>query len=326
MPLLSGPARARNQAAAQHRAREQAPSTPPVPEPLVDRSFLERLERLTLHWQKSFHGLVGGHNLSRFAGSGQEFLDHRNFHQGDDLRAVNWRAYMRFEKLFLKMFQVEPRVPVRLLLDISSSMTAGAGQGDLNKFDYARKIAAALVYVGLVRLDSILLQPFSSRLLDPFLASGGRHRFTPAENYLRALTPRGKTNYFDIAREYLGAYPQRGLTIIISDFLDDSDCLHPLQYMADFGHELLLIQLWGEEDRHPSGQGELELIDSESGARLKIALDDQARQTYSESFDTYTEELKKLAVRNGGRYAGLSTHTPVDEAVFGPLTIIQNGN
>src|SRR4051794_16429198 len=75
-------------------------------EPLVDHHFLERLERLTLHWQKSFNGLVGGRKPSRFAGAGQEFLDHRNFHTGDDLRAVNWRAYMRFERFFLKTFQV----------------------------------------------------------------------------------------------------------------------------------------------------------------------------------------------------------------------------
>src|SRR5579871_1304401 len=108
--------------------------------PILDRAFLEKLERLALRWQKSFNGLVGGHNISRFAGAGQEFLDHRSFHQGDDLRAVNWRAYMRFEKLFLKMFQVEPRVPVRLLLDISSSMTAGTGIGDATKFDFARRL------------------------------------------------------------------------------------------------------------------------------------------------------------------------------------------
>ncbi len=292
-------------------------------EPLVDRHFLERLERLTLHWQKSFNGLVGGHNISRFAGPGQEFLDHRNFHQGDDLRAVNWRAYMRFERLFLKMFQVEPRVPVRLLLDISASMTAGAGAGDATKFDYARKLAAALAYVGLVRLDSILLQPFSSRLLDPFLCSGGRHRFQPAENYLRALKPEGKTNYFETARQYLSTYPQRGLTIIVSDFLDDADCFHPLQYMADFGHELMLIQLWGEEDREPSGKGEVELIDAESGTHVKIALDDQAREAYVEAFDEHAEEIKKLAMRNGGRYAGVSTRIPIEEAMFGPLTMVE---
>src|SRR6266852_4841106 len=120
-------------------------------EPLVDREFIEKLERLTIHCQKSFTGLVGGHNRSRFSGSGQEFLDHRNFHQGDDLRAVNWRAYMRLDKMFLKLFQVEPRVPVRMLLDSSESMTAGNAE----KFEYARKLAGALCYVGLVRLDTI---------------------------------------------------------------------------------------------------------------------------------------------------------------------------
>jgi uncharacterized protein (DUF58 family) len=293
-----------------------------MPEPLIDRHFLERLERLTLHWQKSFPGLVGGHNVSHLAGSGQEFLDHRSFHQGDDLRAVNWRAYMRFEKLFLKMFQLEPRVPVRLLIDVSASMTSGAAPGDLAKFDYARKLAAALVYVGLVRLDSILLQPFSGRLLDPFLCSGGRHRFQPAENFLRALSPGGQTHYLDVLRLFLNAYPQRGLVMIISDFLDDADCFHPLQYLADFGHELFLIQLWGEEDREPSDRGEVELIDAETGAQMKIAIDDNAREEYKLAFDAHAAEIRKLALRNGGRYAGLSTRVPIEEAMFGPLTTV----
>src|SRR5207244_10692566 len=107
---------------------------------LLDRQFLEKLERLTIHWEKSFSGLVGGHNSSRFAGGGQEFLDHRHFHHGDDLRAVNWRAFLRLEKMFLKMFQVEPRVTVRMLLDTSQSMSSDAGF----KLDYARKLPAAL--------------------------------------------------------------------------------------------------------------------------------------------------------------------------------------
>src|SRR3954464_11928092 len=113
---------------------------------LLDRQFLEKLERLTIHWEKSFSGLVGGHNASRFAGLGQEFLDHRHFHHGDDLRAINWRAYLRLEKLFLKMFHIEPRIPVRLLLDCSESMAP--------KLDYAKRLAGALCYIGLVRLDS----------------------------------------------------------------------------------------------------------------------------------------------------------------------------
>ena len=87
---------------------------------------------------------------------GRSFSTIGNFHHGDDLRAVNWRAYMRLEKLFLKMFQVEPRVPVRLLLDCSASMETGTEAGTISKFDYARKLAAALCYVGLVRLDTIV--------------------------------------------------------------------------------------------------------------------------------------------------------------------------
>lgn len=288
-------------------------------EPLVDRHFLEKLERLTLNWEKSFDGLVGGHNISRFAGPGQEFLDHRNFHIGDDLRAVNWRAYMRFEKLFLKTFQVEPRVPVRLLIDTSASMSAGSPAHQPSKFDHARKLAAALVYVGMVRLDSILVQPFSSRLMDPFLASGGRHQFQPAEDFLRRLTAAGRTNYFEMARDFLTTYPQRGLTIIISDFLDDADCLRPLQYLADFGHELMLIQIWGEEDREPAGDGDIEIIDAESNAHRRITLDERARREYTNAFDEYAAALKRLALRNGGRYAGFSTGSPVEDVIFGPL-------
>src|SRR5713101_7993295 len=166
--------------------------------PLLDRQFLEKLERLTIHWQKSFNGLVGGHNSSRFAGAGQEFLDHRHFHHGDDLRAVNWRVFLRLEKLFLKMFQLEPRIPVRLLVDISRSMDTGA----VPKFDYARKLAAALCYVGLVRLDSICLQPFSNKLGDAFIASGGRHRFQPAVTFLSGLKSGGETNFLEVAREF----------------------------------------------------------------------------------------------------------------------------
>ena len=149
-------------------------------QPLVDRRFLEKLERLTIHWHKSFPGLVGGHNPSRFSGPGLEFLDHRHFHHGDDLRAVNWRAYLRLEKLFLKMFQVEPRIPVRLLLDTSSSMTTGA----IPKFEYASRLAAALCYVGLVRLETISLQPFNAGLAENFVCSGGRHRFAPSVEFL----------------------------------------------------------------------------------------------------------------------------------------------
>ncbi len=284
--------------------------------PLIDRGLLEKLERLTIRWQKSFPGLVGGHNVSRFAGPGQEFLEHRHFHQGDDLRAVNWRAFLRFEKLFLKMFRVEPHTPIRMMIDTSLSMATGAG----SKFDYARRLAASLCYVGLVRLDSIVLQPFSDRLADPLRCSGGRHRFAPAVGFLESLASGGRTDYFRAVRQFISEYSQRGMVIVISDFLDDSDCEKPLQYLADFGHELLLIQLWAEEDRIPPWEGDLDLVDAESGSRLRIEFDAGARERYTAAFDGFSQSLRRLALRNDGRYAGLSTSMPVEEAIFGALT------
>jgi len=287
--------------------------------PLLDRQLLERLERLTIRWHRSFRGLVGGHNASRYAGPGQEFLDHRHFHQGDDLRAVNWRAYMRLEKLFLKMFQVEPRTPVRLLVDASLSMSAAPAPGDISKFEYARRIAAALTYVGLVRHDSILLQPFRERLEDTFLASGGRHRFGPVNDFLAALQPGGKTDYFHIARQFISTYSKPGLLLIVSDFLDDAEILKPLQYLADFGNELMLVQVWSDSDRSPGLSGDVVLTDAETGAGLELTVDKDACASYTEAFDHYSGAIEHLALRSGGRYAGFPTSVPLDEAIFQAL-------
>src|SRR5690242_11572851 len=285
------------------------------PAPLLDREFLEKLERLTIRWQKSFPGLVGGHNMSRFAGPGQEFLDHRNFHHGDDLRAVNWRAYLRLEKLFLKMFQLEPRIPVRILIDTSESMATGK----ISKFEYARRLAAALCYVGLVRLDSICLQPFGKELHDPFTASGGRHRFQPAATFLSALKSGGRTDFLALTRQFVADYPQRGLIVLLSDFLDDNDCEKPIQYLADFGHEITLVHVWADEDREPPWDGELELEDAETGQRVELAFDRDARAQYTAAFDHHADAVRNIAERNGGRYVGVPTSLPVEQAIFGPL-------
>ena len=282
---------------------------------LLDRQFLEKLERLTIHWEKSFSGLVGGHNSSRFAGGGQEFLDHRHFHHGDDLRAVNWRAYMRLEKLFLKMFQIEPRVPVRMLLDTSASMSAGSEQ----KFEYARKLAAALCYVALVRLDTICIQPFGEALGERFICGGGRHRFSPVMDYLAQLQTGGRTSFYQSVRQFISTYAQRGLLIVISDFLDDDGCEKALQFLSDFGHELLLVQVWSEEDRQPPWTGELELVDAESGSHVKMQVDEQAREKYTTAFDQYAEALQKIAVSNNGRYVGVASTMALEDVIFGAL-------
>jgi uncharacterized protein (DUF58 family) len=254
---------------------------------------------------------VGGHNRSHFAGGGQEFLDHRHFHQGDDLRAVNWRAYMRLDKMFLKMFQIEPRVPVRLLLDTSVSM------GD--KFEYALRLTASLCYVGLVRLDTIEVLPFAGDLHKGNTCGGGRHRFSPLSRFLEGLKPSGTTNFLRVVKQFLNEFPQRGLVIIVSDFLDESGCEKAIQYLADYGNELMLIQLWTDEERTPRFSGEYDFVDVETSSRLRIHVDGDSRRKYTEAFDLFAASIKTLAFRNSGRYAGLPTSVPIEDAIFGSL-------
>lgn len=290
-------------------------------EPLLDRRLLERLERLTLRWHKSFRGLVGGRNLSRYSGPGLEFLDHRRFHQGDDLRAVNWRAYLRLEKLFLKMFQTEPRTPIRMLVDVSSSMAVSPDAGDPDKFLYMRRLAAALTYVALVRHDTVILIPFHERLGDPQVASGGRHRFGPVNDFLAGLKPAGRSDFLQAARQFISNYPKPGLLVILSDFLDEADVLKPLQYLADFGHELLAVHVYSESERAPSLAGETTLEDAETGAALQLSLDAEACRAYTDAFDHYASSIEHLVLRAGGRYTAFSSSIPLDEAIFEALDL-----
>ena len=174
----------------------------------------------------------------------------------------------------------------------------------ISKLEYARRLAAALCYVGLVRLDTICIQPFASSLqIHSCAAEDGT--VSSLGEFLNQFEEAGPTDYLQVAREFASTYPQRGLLIMISDFLDDAE--RPLQYLADFGHELALIQIWSPEDRQPPWDGEFDLTDIETGEHLEIGLDDPARARYTDAFDEYAGRLQRLALRFGGRYVGLET-------------------
>ena len=287
-----------------------------APSLLLDRDSLERLERLALRWQQSFRGLLGGNNLSRYAGVGHEFLDHRHFYPGDDLRSVNWRAYLRLEKLFLKMFQTEPRAPVRLWIDTSESMACGASGPGEAKFTFACRLAAALCYVGLVRLETIMIQPFCDGLGEGFRSQGGRHRFAPASQFISGLRTGGRSDFVAAAKEFLARAPAPGLLIVFSDFLDEGDCPRALEYLAGQRQELLLVQIAGPDDLNPSWQGDFEMIDAESGEVLRLQVGSAAREQYAAAYAEHCRRIEYAALRHGGRYLHLSTDTPLSDVLY----------
>lgn len=290
---------------------------PPV---LMDQKTLGRLERLAIRWQHSFRGVLGGSNVSRFAGVGHEFLDHRHFHQGDDLRSVNWRAYLRLERLFLKMFRTEPRTPVRIFLDTSESMACGGtSAGGEAKFSFACRLAGALCFVGLVRLETIVIQPFGERLGENYRAQGGRHRFAVASDFISGLSTGGRSDFGNSIKQFLSTAPASGLAVVISDFLDDAGCVRSLQHLADFGQELLLLHVASPEDRTPPWDGELEVVDSESGELLRVHMDRNSAAEYTAAYDEFCRGIEYVAMRNGGRYMHLTTDLPIQDALFGSL-------
>jgi uncharacterized protein (DUF58 family) len=286
----------------------------------MDQQTLNRLERLAIRWQHSFRGVLGGSNVSRFAGVGHEFLDHRHFHQGDDLRSVNWRAYLRLERLFLKMFRTEPRTPVRIFLDTSESMACGgtSEKGEA-KFSFACRLAGALCFVGLVRLETIVIQPFGERLGENYRAQGGRHRFAVASDFISRLSTSGPSDFGNSMKQFLSTAPASGLAVVISDFLDDAGCIRSLQHLADFGQELLLVHVAGPEDRTPPWEGELELLDAESGDLLRVHMDRNSAEEYTASYDEFCRGIEYVAERNGGRYMHLTTDSAIQDALFGAL-------
>ena len=142
---------------------------------LLDREFLKTLEQVTLLCRTNLSGAVGPEHRSRTRGPGMEFADYRRYSFGDDPRSLDWSAYLRLGKLFLKIYETEQHIPVRILLDRSESMDFG-DEGE-SKFLYAQRLAATFAYLALLHLDTTAVIPFADRLQQ---AAGRFRRARPA--------------------------------------------------------------------------------------------------------------------------------------------------
>src|SRR5436190_2384152 len=140
------------------------------PPPLLAPQFLARLEQLELVSRKIFLGRLKGERRSKRKGQSVEFADYRNYVIGDDLRHLDWNLYARLDRLFIRLFMEEEDLHFYLLLDNSLSM----GFGTPTKLHYARQVAAALGFIGLVNLDRVVVEAFNDRLTQSMPAARGR--------------------------------------------------------------------------------------------------------------------------------------------------------
>src|SRR5436309_11514612 len=160
------------------------------PSPLLDPQFLARLEQLELVSRKIFTGRMKGERLSKRKGQSVEFADYRNYVVGDDLRFLDWNLYARLDKLFLRLFMEEEDLHFYLLLDNSLSMDFGTP----TKLHYARQVAAALGFVGLVNLDRVMVEVFNDRLTQSLPALRGRRSLWRLLEFLTKLEPAGPSD------------------------------------------------------------------------------------------------------------------------------------
>jgi uncharacterized protein (DUF58 family) len=284
---------------------------------LLDRDFLKTLEEITLLCREDLPGPVGADHRSRARGHGLEFADYRRYSSGDDPRFLDWSAYLRLGKLFLKIFQTERRVPVRILLDSSESMNC-EGTSD-SKFSYAQRLAATFAYLALLRLDTTAVVPFTERLNKPLVVSGGRDNFWPVLNFLNDLPCQGGTNLYRSINEFVAKFPSRGIVVVISDFFDDEGYQRSVEMLRSAGHDFVVVQVHDMEEQRPSSFGELMLQESETGVRRTVESSPGTVVLYERAFLDFSAEIERLAVRNGGRYARAVTNIPFQEFVLDSL-------
>src|SRR3954449_2040550 len=159
-------------------------------EPLLEPRFLHRLEQLELVSRKIFIGRMKGERLSKRKGQSVEFADYRNYVVGDDLRFLDWNLYARLDKLFLRLFMEEEDLHFYVLIDNSLSMDFGTP----TKLHYAKQVAAALGFIGLVNLDRVKIEAFSDRLMQSLPAQRGRRSLWRLLDFLNKIDAAGPSD------------------------------------------------------------------------------------------------------------------------------------
>ena len=179
---------------------------------LLDPAFMARLDQLALVSRKIFAGKMRGERLTKRRGESAEFADYRSYVVGDDLRFLDWNIYARLEKLFIKLFFQEEDLHVSVLIDVSKSMK----WGDPDKGLYARRIAAAIAYIGLINFDRVSLYAYSNDLQHELTGVRGRRLMFKVIDFLARVEYDGPSNLAATGKQFAIRHRQPGIVLILT--------------------------------------------------------------------------------------------------------------
>jgi uncharacterized protein (DUF58 family) len=254
--------------------------------------FLKKLEYLHVISKRAFAGQNRADRLARKRGRGLEFADHRQYAPGDDFRHIDWKAYQRLNRLLLRLFDEEQDLPIYLFIDASRSMAEPA------KFDQARRIAAALCYIGLAHLDRVTILTFGGTLGMETMPGRGKGRIFRVFDQLERLETSGTTDLRETFKQFASRDRQQGLAVVISDFLDPKGFEPGLKILASMKHDVFVVHIASQTDRHPGALGEVRFVDTETGELRDVDVTPALARAYHAVWEAHAAELELFC----GRY------------------------
>ncbi len=272
--------------------------------------FLKKLEYLHVVSRRAFAGQNRADRMARKRGRGLEFADHRQYSAGDDFRHIDWKAYKRLNRLLLRLFDEEQDLPIYLFIDASQSMAQP------EKFDQARRIAAALCYIGLAHLDRVTILPFGSAIGDETVAGRGKGRIFRVFDMFERLQARGQTDLKGTFTKFASRTRQQGVAVVISDFLDPAGFEPGLKLLASMGHDVFVVHIASQADRDPGALGEVRFVDAETGEMRDIDVTATLADAYRSAWLAHAEELQAFCGRYNLGFIRADAEAPFDEIIL----------
>lgn len=277
---------------------------------ILDAETLNKIRSLSLQMNMALEGQAAGNRKSRSKGSSVEFSDYREYAPGDDFRRIDWNAYGRFDKLFVKLFTEEREAPVLIFLDTSLSMDFG----EPNKNIASRRLAAALSYLSLASYDRVHIVPWNTGISGPFGPYRTQASFMEAVKLLEEIPNRGESD-FAHALKAMEWKTGRGISVVITDGLVNGNMDEGLKYLKYRKQEVYLCQILSPQEMAPDLTGALELADSETGRKMEVTVSAAVLAAYEKSLKQFLADLKEQCRKWDVRYALLPSSAAVDEMV-----------
>ncbi len=269
--------------------------------------FMARLENLRLKTRREYAGMGKGVHLSPRRGTSLEFNDFRPYSLGDDFRYIDWGLYGRTDKLYIKLFKEEEDLLTYIFVDASASMGYPAGD---RKFSSAIAIALALAYVALSSGDRVMIRVLAGEgesSLPSFVKD--RFRIVDLARRLSTIRPAGQLDLASTLAREMVAIRRAGKVFVISDYLMLLNSVtRGLSLFSAANMDVTVVQVLGGGELGGQGlDGDVDLVDSESGEHLRVALGPRERERYRQTLLRLSREIRAFAFKNGQHYTLYTT-------------------